>query len=635
MQVHNDEPLPAFPTLAEVDECAKAYSTREEYLLHVSDEDEIRRHPHKERTMSRLAGAPLARSRSLSQRVIAGVGAVYEYAATGVRFVHLVVIFVPVVVGSVAIFFGRRLAEADNERTGALWWYRLLVHQMERAGPTFIKLGQWAASRTDIFSQMMCEEMSKLHSNVQAHGFDYTRRTIEAAFPGRTLDQIFEEFNPTPLGVGAIAQVYQGRLAADLAELEAADVSTSFRKNRIVAVKVLHPRVEPMVYRDLAIMRFGATLLHYIPTIEWLSLPDEVDKFSEMMRMQMDLRIESTNLQIFQRNFGERDGVHFPQVPFSLQSPRVLFEEYVSAVPINKILHMPAASRIDMEREIADMGLDAFLKMLLIDNFVHADLHPGNIMVRFVRRNRHRFLMDHLRKPAPPTPEEEQAHAAAALEVQDIVARLMAIEDPAAFRRELQTLDNRGFRPQVVFLDAGLVTELSDVNRRNFIDLFTALAEFKGYEAGELMIQRSRTPETVVDAEKFALRMQKLILDVKAKTFRLGNVRIGDILTEALQMVRVHHVRMEGDFVNVVISILLLEGIGRQLDPNIDIFRSALPILRRLGTQGAQGGAQVLQDQSVLQILKVWAALEARQFVTGSAQDMVRLVRLDQLCPNY
>ena len=82
--------------------------------------------------------------------------------------------------------------------------------------------------------------------------------------------------------------------------------------------------------------------------------------------------------------------------------------------------------------------------------------------------------------------------------------------------------------------------------------------------------------------------MQHIVLNVKRKTFSLGTIKISDILTDVLKAVRTHHVRMEGDFINTVISILLLEGIGRQLDPNLDLFKGALPILRQLGGQMAR-----------------------------------------------
>jgi len=145
--------------------------------------------------------------------------------------------------------------------------------------------------------------------------------------------------------------------------------------------------------------------------------------------------------------------------------------------------------------------------------------------------------------------------------------------NPAAWTAELAALDEEGYRPQLVFIDAGLVTELNSTNRRNFLDLFRAIAEFDGYRAGHLMIQRSRSPQMVLDGEGFALKMQHLVLAVKSRTLSLGNISFGDILGDVLQMVRTHHVRMEGDFVNVVLSMLLLEGIGRSLDPQMDLLK--------------------------------------------------------------
>ncbi|KAK9240681.1 ABC1 family-domain-containing protein [Lipomyces kononenkoae] len=602
-----------FPSLDQVIEHSNDFETREDYLLRVSDELQPKSLP----------------VNSILKRVYLVVDSIYNSVATWCRFLHLVIIFVPVIAGSPAILFGQRITNSENETTGALWWYKLLTRNMEKAGPTFIKLGQWAASRTDIFPKMMCEEMSKLHSRVKAHSLAYTKRAVVAAFHGERFENIFEEFIAQPLGIGAIAQVYRAKLSPNILH----SVPPRDRDNAWVAVKVLHPGVENRVHLDLQIMSFFARVLNLIPTIEWLSLPDEVEKFGEMMRQQLDLRIESMNLAIFQQNFTHRDGIHFP-VSYSallpnMNSKRVLIEEYVPAIPMAKLLQLPPEGRVQTEQEIADMGLNAFLNMLLIDNFVHSDLHPGNIMVRFVKVPKLRERLKQQDQTLSQFWNRDMSY-----DVEDtnkITDRLRSLNDPVEFRNQLARLDKEGYRPQVVFLDAGLVTELNEVNRRNFLDLFTAIAVFDGYRAGELMCERSRTPATVLDEEVFALKMQRLLLSIKSKTFSLGTIKISDVLNEVLTMVRKHHVRMEGDFVNVVISVLLLEGIGRQLDPKLDIFSSALPILRRLG---AQSSPHMLKDQSLQPMLKVWVALEARQFVTGSAQDIKRLVRYDLLCPN-
>ncbi|KFY19318.1 hypothetical protein V493_08019 [Pseudogymnoascus sp. VKM F-4281 (FW-2241)] len=501
-------------------------------------------------------------------------------------------------------------------------------------------LGQWAASRSDIFPTQMCEMMSQLHSNAPAHSLHDTKRIIRRAFDQRPFEDIFEEFEEKPLGVGAIAQVYKAKLKPDLAvpgDPDLADhlefrktvrhnVDTLIKKtpqrvpSSYVAIKVLHPGVERLVRRDLWIMGFFASVLNAIPTIEWLSLPDEVSQFASMMRLQLDLRIEATNLLLFRRHFADRTTAWFPYPHTAFTTRQVLVEEFAQGIPLADFMENGGGV---FQEAIANEGLDAFLRMLLIDNFVHADLHPGNIMVRFYQSS----------KPHLPFSGNPPDPATATDVTETVLERLRPYRkrsDKTGWEEELERIDAAGFRPQLIFIDTGLVTELNATNRRNFLDLFKAVAEFDGYRAGHLMCSRSRQPEAVLDQEIFALKMQHLVLSVKSRTLALGSMRIGDILHEVLQMVRAHHVRMEGDFINVVLSILLLEGSGRQLNPDIDLLSSALPILRQLGAQS--GGGMLRQGD--FSMLKVWAGLEARKYMQASVEDVERAVKYDQLSPN-
>ena len=427
--------------------------------------------------------------------------------------------------------------------------------------------------------------MSSLHSNAPAHSLHDTKRTIRKAFNNLPFEDIFEEFQEEPLGVGAIAQVYKAKLKPSLAnstqELGQGPITLSkkVRKNvdvlmksspqrvpsSYVAIKVLHPRVEKIIHRDLRIMSFFASLIDFIPTMHWLSFPDEVQQFGEMMKLQLDLRIEATNLVMFRRKFDSRTTAWFPYPYLDYTTREVLVEEFAQGIPLDTFLKIGGGV---YQHEIANEGLDAFLHMLLIDNFVHADLHPGNIMVRFYQPSELDLsLGKHKRAAEAPTRAEV-----------DVTEAVLARLRPHASNREdwesaLAELNNEGYRPQLIFIDTGLVTELNDTNRHNFLDLFRAIAEFDGYRAGHLMVQRCRTPEQVIDPEIFALKMQHLVLNIKSRTFALGSVKIGDVLSEVLTMVRSHHVRFEGDFVNVVISCLLLEGIGRSLNPDLDLFK--------------------------------------------------------------
>lgn len=574
---------------------------------------------------------------------------IYEPIATGFRFLHLVVIFVPVIFTIPAIWLGRRVKDRDNERTGTIWWYGFLVSSMEQAGPAFIKLGQWAASRSDIFPAEMCKIMSELHSNAPAHSLKHTKKTIREAFGGKEFDEIFEEFQEKPLGVGAIAQVYKARLKPDIAKPDDSDLDTE-QRNRLshvvrrnvdalvksspqrvpstyVAIKVLHPKVERIVRRDLKIMGVFASIINSIPTLEWLDLPNEVNKFGEMMRLQLDLRIESANLTIFRKHFQNRSTAWFPFPYTDYTTRNVLVEEFAQGIPLAAFLETGGGV---FDKEIAEEGLDSFLHMLLIDNFVHADLHPGNIMVRFYKPARPDVKLPSVwsRDPLQPSTTTEID------ETEAVLSRLRPhMGKQSEWNATLAEIDREGYRPQLIFIDTGLVTELNSTNRKNFLDLFRAIAEFDGYKAGHLMIERCRQPEAVVNGEVFALRMQHLVLAVKGRTFTLGNIKIGDVLSEVLSMVRSHHVRMEGDFVNVVISILLLEGIGRSLNPEQDLFKSALPILRQLGSSDPGAVLKTLKEGD-FSLLKIWVGLEARRFFQASAESVERCVKYDLLSPN-
>jgi len=623
----------AFVTLSEKDNSGTE-QTAEKRMLEVSREEIKKKVDENNNSLVRLG-----------QKIVIFLDLyIWEPICTGVRFLQLAAIFVPVILTVPMIWVGNRDPEHDNERSGTLWWYGFLVKAMELAGPAFIKLGQWAASRSDIFPNEMCDIMSKLHADAPAHSLHASKRIIREAFDGRDFEDIFDEFDEKPLGVGAIAQVYRAKLKPGLAvpgDIDVQDSSSDIRHNvrkrvesvlkstpkRVpsshVAVKVLHPGVERTVRRDLRIMWFFASVLNSIPTIEWLSLPDEVEQFGEMMKLQLDLRIEAANLTRFRKNFKDRTTAWFPY-PYSEYSTRnVLIEEFANGIPLADFMTNGGGA---FQQDIASEGLDAFLRMLLLDNFVHADLHPGNIMVRFYKSEKLPSIS--LRRQAEQPQDAEQQKKDV---TEEILARLRPCRNNTQlWNAELDKIDREGYRPQLIFIDTGLVTELNATNRRNFLDLFRAVDEFDGYKAGNLMCERCRQPDAVLDQDVFALKMQHLVLGVKSRTLALGNVKIGDILQQVLSMVRQHHVRMEGDFVNVVISILLLEGIGRSLNPDVDLLSSSLPILRELG---AQSGKDMVKEGD-FSMLMIWVGLETRRFMQASIQDVERCVKYDLLSPN-
>lgn len=501
------------------------------------------------------------------------------------RFCHLLTLFVPVMVTGLPILL--RITTLKYQ----VCWYWLVKEVLQAAGPTFIKLGQWASSRHDIFPEQFCEQLSTLHSHAKLHSMEYTKAVLDEALDV-PFDEYFVEFNEEPLGVGAMAQVYKAKLRDS-------------EQEKHVAVKVLHPNVETLVSRDLAIMKILANIINWVPSMEWLSLPGEAQTFGEMMLSQVDLRIEAENLVIFQQNFANDTNVSFPTPYLHSCTREVLIEELVDGVSLEKVIKFGNNSRL--EKRIASLGLDAFLKMLLLYNFIHSDLHAGNILITF--------------------DNEGSNH--------ELIKKLKAAETLTEWQETWGLLEHSG-EPHLWFIDAGLVTELNPVNQTNFIDLFKAIASFDGRRVGQLMIERSRTPETAVDGDVFALRTEMLIDQVKKRTFTLGSVGIGDLLTNVMEMVRKHHVRMESDFVTVILSILLLEGVGRSLNPDLDIFKSALPVLRQVDQSKAMNSlrTQDWKTRDLVNMFGAWLFLETRDLLSNARREVYTCVKFDRLSPN-
>ena len=152
--------------------------------------------------------------------------------------------------------------------------------------------------------------------------------------------------------------------------------------SHVVAIKVLHPNVEKTINRDLKIMTFFAKVLNAFPGMEWLSFPQEVAVFGDMMRSQLDLRTEAGNLDRFEENFKHRTVVSFPRPLKAYTSRRVLVEEYEDAVPLKAFLREGGGP---FDFRIASLGLDAFLVCLycLSTTFLNPEIaYTGNASAR-------------------------------------------------------------------------------------------------------------------------------------------------------------------------------------------------------------------------------------------------------------
>jgi aarF domain-containing kinase len=198
--------------------------------------------------------------------------------------------------------------------------------------------------------------------------------------------------------------------------------------------------------------------------------------------------------------------------------------------------------------------------MMVLDNHLHADMHPGNIFITFQR------IPQSIHEKVSFIPDSE-------------IERLKKIDDNEQWKTEMEIIYS-DYSPYLIFVDAGLTTQLSPKHLENFIDLFKAIADYDGFRISKLMVARSKYPDSVLDFDGFSTAMNLFMRDIKAGTMKLKSIQVSDILSFVLRTVRKHHVKIDGDYANVAVAIMLLEGIGRQLEPEMDLLKAAVPFLQ-------------------------------------------------------
>lgn len=264
------------------------------------------------------------------------------------RAFYLTVLFSPSIVMA-------PLADCCGEKYRRLW-LRVVHRTLERAGPAFIKWGQWAATRPDLFPRDLCVKLSELHTKAPEHSFAYSKKTIERAF-GRKLSEIFDDFEELPVASGSIAQVHRASLRFRYPGQQG--------KPMVVAVKVRHPGVGESIRRDFMIINFVAKISSVVPTLKWLRLDESVQQFAVFMMSQVDLAREAAHLSRFIYNFRRWKDVSFPKPVYPLVHPAVLVETFELGESVAHFVdELEGHSRV--KSALAHIGTHALLKMLLV-----------------------------------------------------------------------------------------------------------------------------------------------------------------------------------------------------------------------------------------------------------------------------
>ena len=245
-----------------------------------------------------------------------------------------------------------------NRSLLARWRGKVMRRSMTMLGATFIKMGQVLSSRPDLLEPETIDELRVLQDRLPAFPFARAKAIIEADF-GKTLDQVFSEFDETAVAAASVAQVHRARLL----------------NGDEVAVKVLRPNIVKQVERDASILLTFARVLNISPSARLSDPVGHLRHFVDAIIAQTDLRTEADNYERFNHNFAGSSDIEFPPIYRQWCSARVLTMKFMRG---RKFADRDRSGDVTLSAVVRNL----MFKMCFDDGFVHADLHPGNFLVR-------------------------------------------------------------------------------------------------------------------------------------------------------------------------------------------------------------------------------------------------------------
>jgi ubiquinone biosynthesis protein len=232
---------------------------------------------------------------------------------------------------------------------------------LEELGPTFVKLGQVMATRVDLFPPRWIAEFEKLHADVPAVPFEELIPELTRSL-GRSPFEVFRDIETHAQGAASIAQVHRAKL----------------QDGTPIVLKVRRPGVREKIDADLRLLRRVSELIESeIPEARRYHPAEVAAQFARTLEREADFATETRNIERFAKNFAGHPHIVIPRIYPEYTSDVLLVQEHVEGIPATDPAAVAAAG---LDRKVlAARGVDAFLKMILLDGFFHADPHPGNV----------------------------------------------------------------------------------------------------------------------------------------------------------------------------------------------------------------------------------------------------------------
>jgi len=265
--------------------------------------------------------------------------------------------------------YGRADLAAHDDGTGASAFRGdELARDLERLGPTFVKLGQLLSTQADLLQPAYAEALTRLQDHIEPFPFADVVRIVEEELRVR-LSKAFQNFEEAPIAAASLGQVHRAVL----------------RDGRAVAVKVQRPGVREQVLLDLDTLGDAALLLGRVSTVtRSVDVQALIEQFRRTMLAELDYEQEARNMATLARHLREVKDVVVPLPIDDYTTGRVLTMDYIRGTKITAVSPVEW-TEVD-GRTLADSLFRAYLRQILIDGFFHADPHPGNVLLTDDRR---------------------------------------------------------------------------------------------------------------------------------------------------------------------------------------------------------------------------------------------------------
>ena len=369
---------------------------------------------------------------------------------------------------------------------------------LEDLGPIFVKFGQLLSTRRDLLPDDIADELARLQDRVAPFPSSEAKRIVEQAY-GRPLTQAFREFDERPLASASIAQVH----------------AASLLDGRRVVVKVVRPRIERVIRRDVSLLYTVANLAQrYWNEARRLHPVEVVAELEKTIFDELDLLRESANASQLRRNFEGSPLLYVPEIHWPLTRHNVMVMERIYGTPV---LDVPALRRQGVDlKTLAEHGVEIFFTQVFEHRYFHADMHPGNIFV---------------------SPEG-----------------------------------------QYIAVDFGIMGSLSEGDQRYLAENFLAFFRRDYRRVAELHVHAGWVRRDIrVDDFEAAIR------SVCEPVFErpLSEISFGQVLVRLFQTARRFDIEVQPQLVLLQKTLLNIEGLGRQLYPELDLWSTAKPFLER------------------------------------------------------